>query len=163
MLKILLLAVLFVIPVASQAETNHEDIAAMFSHYLQQPEGPQRIKSMLSEWSPEGRKLFSDKFAKQISDTYLPHLPMTVDADTTLVSIGTLTEKLIFTYTLSDDSLKGGDLFQDLRPLVLNGVCSTPVSAMLLLLNYTVNFVYYDKSMSYQNQFLFNESDCWTV
>jgi hypothetical protein len=155
-----ILFVLLSVSLSCSAQVGSQELIDQLTEVLKSAEGRQKLKGIFSDWTPEQRETFASGLKQKLEASMVPHLPMKIDSDTIWLTLRTTDTGMYQTVQLSDSLLSESGYFESYRPIVLNHMCSTPINALLLLMNHKIYVSYYNPAHVFQKQFIFSEKDC---
>ncbi len=150
------------ITIASDQKIDLEQFMSMTEQALRNPETAKKLKKAFSKWSDNDRRFLSIKLRDKMSE-FNQLLPMQLDEFTTLDSVILAHDSVTQKHTLTNEIvglIPKKELMHEMRGLLKNSTCTTPVSGLLVLMGYSFIYAYYEEDGRYYSSTIISPKEC---
>jgi hypothetical protein len=129
---------------------------------IENPDIAKKLKKEFDNLPAQEKQKISLKIRDGFSE-FSQLLPMRIDEYTVLDSVMVSKNAVTQKHTIGNNlavAISSNDLFQEMRSMLINQTCTTPVSGMFILMGYSFFYVYHDENAKYYGAVTITPKDC---
>ncbi len=160
-----LLAINFIVlqsAAASDEKLELIEFMSMTEKALNNPNIARKLKHEFSKWSDDERKVITLRLRDNLAE-FSQLSPMQLDEYKTLDSVLVAKNSVTQRHTLTKvfvELFSKNEIVKEMKGMIKNNACTTPVSGMLILMGYSFIYSYYDEDGRYYSSLIVSPKEC---